>query len=417
MNSKSQDAKKNKAKSSDKNELKNPEFKDTGKKDKKPKKNKQGMNELSGMTEKTKEFKQGQAMNDAMNNDVSSFIPDLMSENIVKNYSNAENIYGPKIIKYLSGYSSDYTKRNINIPEFQKELRKNIKQNIENLKKDKVLNKNYQITKHGKNLSIASTLFIQMKKLDQFMKADIRGKYTHKYKSTSRGDEKFDVRNFRKGDIFKDLALKASIKSAIRRGHKKLNIQDLKSYERKSKANATIIFAIDASSSMRGVKIEAAKKAGISLAYKTIYDNNKLGLIEFSDTINNSMVTKDFGQALNFIQKIKIRSQTDLGKAIMHSINMFPQDSDLKHLMILSDILTTKSEDSKPEEFALNAAATAKANNISVSLIIIDNKNKDEDKIMEFASQIIEVSGGKIYKINNLDDLDTLVLSDYSELI
>ena len=96
---------------------------------------------------------------------------------------------------------------------------------------------------------------------------------------------------------------------------------------------------------------------------------------------------------------------------------MFPHDSDVKHLIILSDIQATKTglDETTPEDAALNATAIAKANNISISLIIIQQDHNEE--IMKFASKIIEISEGKIYKIQNLENLDSLIIQDYEELV
>ena len=348
---------------------------------------------------------------------MSSFIPDLLAKNITKNYRNAKKIYGDKIIQYLTGYSSEYLERNIKIPEFQKEVKTKIDENLEKLKKDSIIDKQNKLTKKAKELAIASELFIELEKLDKMLETDNLGKYVHKYKADIHGAEKADIRNYRKGDSYKDIAVKSSIKLALRRNHKKLQTNDLKTFEKCSKANLSVVYAIDASSSMKGNKLEAARKSAISLAYKALYDKNKLGIINFSDKINDSILTTNFSEAINFIYDIMPNAQTDLGKAIMHSISMFPIDSNVKHLILLTDAMPTKSRDNDPEQSTLDAVATAKANNISVSIILIEQKDLKETKIMEFASKIVEVGDGKLYKIRNLEELDALVIDDYNSLI
>lgn len=369
--------------------------------------------ELKSLTEKTDNIEKGKFINDALNNNVSSFIPDLLAKNITKNYHTAKEIYGPKIMRYITGYSSEFLDRNMKIPEFQKELFKKIQDNIEKLKRDDILDKNYNFTEKAKELTIATQLFIEFEKLDKLMQSDLFGKYIHKYRTNIHGGEKLDVRNFRKSDSYKDIAMKSSVKLALRRGHKELDVNDLRTFDKSEKANLAIVFAIDSSSSMKGDKIDAAKKSALSLAYKTISDHNKLGLIDFSDKINKASIMHSFHDAANFIYDITTNAQTDLSKVITHSISMFPQDSNVKHLVLLSDIEPTKSayHDIEPEDATLNAIAVAKANNISISIILIDQDGKQD--VNKFVAKIIEVSDGKLYKVRNIEDLDALVIDDY----
>ena len=65
----------------------------------------------------------GKLISDVINQGMSSFTPDLMFEQLVKNYTLAKQIYGESIIRLVSGYEPDYVKKNIGIPEFQRELK------------------------------------------------------------------------------------------------------------------------------------------------------------------------------------------------------------------------------------------------------------------------------------------------------
>jgi len=81
----------------------------------------------------------GKLIRDSINQGFNSFTPDLMYQQLVKNYSMAKHIYGPSLLKLATGYDPDYIKKNINIPEFQKELRFRIQKNIEKLKEEGLL--------------------------------------------------------------------------------------------------------------------------------------------------------------------------------------------------------------------------------------------------------------------------------------
>ena len=76
----------------------------------------------------------GKLISDAINQGMSSFTPDMMFEQLVKNYNLAKQIYGESIIRLVSGYEPDYVKKNIGIPEFQRELKEKIQEKIQDLK-------------------------------------------------------------------------------------------------------------------------------------------------------------------------------------------------------------------------------------------------------------------------------------------
>src|SRR3989339_820802 len=73
----------------------------------------------------------GKTIKEALNQGIGSFTPDLMFEQLVKNFSIAKQIYGPSLIRQLTGYDENYLSRNIKIPEFQKELKRKIGDKIE----------------------------------------------------------------------------------------------------------------------------------------------------------------------------------------------------------------------------------------------------------------------------------------------
>ena len=75
-----------------------------------------------------KKVDDGKIIADAINQGKSAFTPDMMFEDIVRNYSQAKNIHGEKLIRQLSGYSDAYIDRNVRIPEFRRELKRKLEQ-------------------------------------------------------------------------------------------------------------------------------------------------------------------------------------------------------------------------------------------------------------------------------------------------
>lgn len=349
----------------------------------------------------------GKLLKEAINEGMGAFTPDLMFEQLVKNYSLAKNIYGKTLIRQLTGYEPDYVEKNVKIPEFQKELKQRMNNTVGRLKDDKLLEKDGSISEKGIKLA---SLILYTEELDNIIPKGILGEKIHK-KSFIYGD-KGDVKAYNKSDRYRDIAIKKSIKLALRRNHKKLSVNDLKTFERQSKGQICIIYCIDASGSMKGRKIEVCKKAGIALAYKAIDERDKVGLLVFGSDIKNQVEpTDDFHRLLMEITRIRASKETDIAKTISKSVELFPSKDITKHLMLLTDAIPTVGE--KPEEETLEAVSLARSNGITISLIGIQLDEKGK----KFAEKIVKLGEGRLYIIKDLKELDRIVLEDYYSVL
>ncbi len=348
----------------------------------------------------------GSMLKDAINYGVNMFTPDLIFENLVKDYSMAEKLYGPTLIRVISGYDPSYIERNINIPEFQRELKKQIKQGIEALKKEDLLNKDGELTEQATELA---SLSLYIEELDNITPKGSFGERIHK--KTYIYGAKAEDRNYKKGDRYKDLALKKSVKLAIRRNRKELRTEDLRVYERESKGLTYIIYGMDISGSMRGKKINMSKKAGVALAYKAIDNKDKVGLVIFNDEVRDDISpTIDFSKILKTITTARASKETNIVQCLKKAIELFPGEDVTKHLILLTDALPTKGK--QPEKETLEHVATANAHGITVSLIGINLDKRGK----ELAKRIIEIGQGRLYVVNNIEELDKVVLEEYMEV-
>ena len=345
----------------------------------------------------------GKLISDAINQGMSSFSPDLMFEQLVKSYQVAKHVYGDSIIRLVSGYEPDYIKKNIGIPEFQKELKEKIQQKILELKDEGFLQKDDSLSEKGIELA---SLVLYFEELDKIVPRGITGQKISK-KAFIYG-EKEDSRAYKKGDRYRDIALRKSAKLAIRRGHHDFADKDLQVYEKQSKGQTYIVYALDASGSMKGKKIEACKKAGIALAYQAINEKDKVGLIVFGSEIKEVVhPTSDFTQLLKEITRIKASKETDIVSTLKKAIEIFPSGKITKHLILLTDALPTKGDE--PEKSTLEEASIARSEGITISLVGINL----DDKGKKLAEKIVEIGEGKLYVVRNLENVDNVVLEDY----
>ena len=345
----------------------------------------------------------GKLISDAINQGMSSFSPDLMFEQLVKNYKIAKQIYGESLIRLVSGYEPDYINKNIGIPEFQRELKEKIQQKIQELKEQGFLHKDNSLSEKGIELA---SLVLYFEELDKIVPKGIIGEKISK--KTYVYGEKENARLYKKGDRYRNIALKKSVKLALRRGHSHFDRKDLQVYEKQSKGQTYIVYALDASGSMKGKKIEACKKAGIALAYKAINEKDKVGWIVFGSEIKEVIEpTLDFTRLLKEITKIRASKETDIVSTLQKAIELFPNEDITQHLILITDALPTKGDE--PEKSTLEEASIARSKGITISLIGI---NLDE-KGKKLAEKIVELGEGRLYVVRNLENVDRIVLEDY----
>lgn len=349
---------------------------------------------------------EGNIVKEMSNQSIGGFTPNIFFENLVRNYSIAKKLYGPTLIRQVTGYDDSYVERNLNIPEFRQEIKKRIEETLNSLKEKGLLDKGYQATEAALEMAALINL---VEELDHLLPKGLLGKKHHKKKSFYGGKE--ETKNFTKDDRYRDLALKQSIKTAIRRGHSKLDVHDLRAFQRQSKGEIHVIFALDSSGSMKGPKLGTCKRAGIALAYNAIEQKDSVGLIVFGSVISESIApTRDFTALLKSITKVNASKETDMVAVFDKAIELFTHDNVTRHLLLLTDALPTVGDD--PQKKTLEAAGRAASHKITISIIGI---NLDE-KGKAFAEKLVELGKGKLYAIRDLEDVDKIVLEDYYSL-
>ena len=353
-----------------------------------------------------KKVEEGKLVQEAFNRNIASFTPDLMFENIVNNFQIAKKIYGPSIIRMLSGYDPKYIDRNAHIPEFKQELKKQIQRNIEQLKDEGILKDDGSPSEQGIELA-ALTLYTQ--EIDNIVPKQSLGDYKHK-RIAHYGDISA-TKPYAKGDRYKDINVHKTIRTAIRRQHTEIHKTDLQTNQRESKGNIQLIYAMDTSASMKGEKIETCKKAGVALAYKALDNKDTVGIISFGSEIKTQIrPTNDFSQLLRAITVVTTGTQTDFGKALDASTQLF-YGNQTKHLLILTDALPTVGE--KPEKDTLKAVSHARSQGITISIVGIQLDKKG----LALAQEIVRLGEGRLYVVNELKELGQIILQDYYTLL
>jgi Mg-chelatase subunit ChlD len=350
--------------------------------------------------------KDGKLVSGLINQGFSTFTPDMMFEKLAKDYSLAQNMYGEKLIRLVAGYEPGYLKKNLMIPEFQREFKQQLREQFERLRDEGIIDRDGELTNKAYELA---GLVMYIDELDRLVAKGFTGNKPNK-KISAYGDSQ-DTRDYKKGDRYKNIEIRQSLKTAIRRGHTEIIGKDLRVVERKDRGGIEIIYAIDASGSMRGDKISMAKRAGIALSYTALKQKDKVGLLVFGSDVKEAIrPTLDFGQLVMSITKVTASRETNIPQTIKKAIELFSRDKMTKHLIILTDCLPTIGKE--PEKETLEAVSNAQGMGITTSLVGIklDNAGK------KLAEEIVQLGKGRLYIAQDAKELDTIILLDYYSL-
>lgn len=353
-----------------------------------------------------KEVKDGKLLAESYDYNLNSFQPDLLYEQLVKNFRRAKKLYGKTLIRELTGYDEEFIEKNTNIPEFQNELNNRITKKVDEMRKKKLIDKEGKVTRQGIRLA---SLIRYTEELDRLTSKG-HGKESRKEKSVY--GERGEHENYHKDKHrFQDIDLQRSVKKALRRGHEKLDASDLVATQRKQHGRITIIYALDASGSMRGAKLTMAKRAGVALAYSAIQDKNEVGLIIFTSKIETALTpSTDFLAILEKLTVTRAGLETDIGLTIEEAMKLFANEKGTKHLVMLTDALPTKTKDNKGLQIrVLEAVSAARGAGITLSLVGISLDENGE----RLARKMAEIGDGKLYLARDTDELDAIILEDY----
>src|SRR3989338_7071398 len=233
-----------------------------------------------------------------------------------------------------------------------------------------------------------SKVILYTEELDKLAARGLLGEREH-VKSYSYG-MKDGIKPFRHGR-YRDIAVRKTVKLAVRRQHSQIEKNDLVAYERESKGRRSIIYALDASGSMKGSKLVQCKKAGIALAYKATEEKDKVGVIVFGKEVKGKiMPTNDFRKLLDGIAGITAKEKTNIALTIKEAAGMFPKEEAAKHLILITDAMPTSGE--TPEKETIEEAAKAADRNITISVIGIGLGKEGKG----VAEKIAEIGKGRI---------------------
>lgn len=232
-----------------------------------------------------------------------------------------------------------------------------------------------------------------------------------------------DVRKYQRGDAYKSLHIRRTLKKAIKRGKNadQISKAEICVKETSPKKRCMVVLALDHSWSMaRSKKLQYTKDAAAGLVFAVKKNNDKISLIAFSDNaVTLSQPTRQYDLLIKQITRLRPENETNVTDVFLKSRRIFstPAGCSLKHLIIITDgIPTSKIEGITRKELEnkiLTEVAKMRKMKITISVICIRDELEENDFYL--ANKIASIGRGS-FSLVRTEDLLNQMLVDYSDI-
>lgn len=313
---------------------------------------------------------------------------------LINNLQSALDLFGKSTILELTGMGEPDLKRREHQFAHLSELQAKVDQKIEQLKEDGMVDAEGNVTDKGMELAIEEAL-----KFEGFSSGD------HATPDYGR-DVIVGLRSKFKGS-YKDISLRATFRKAMLNGHRTPKREDWSGYEKRKGERVDFLFMIDSSGSMKGSKIDACKKAALSLADRCRRNGDRLAVISFSDKVEIvSPLDQDPRDLAVGVMRVMPSGTTDIAKALETAQEVLSQGGRSRHAILITDALPTQGD--KPIVDALDQAEGLSSQGITLSVVGIGLDAEGESTARELAG----IGKGKFYQVSAADQIRDHVLID-----
>jgi Mg-chelatase subunit ChlD len=248
--------------------------------------------------------------------------------------------------------------------------------------------------------------------------------------------DKAESRRYRRGDAFKTLSLRHTLRRIIRKGKtfEDINYTDLRSFEKKPLNQLDIAVCVDISASMKEkAKLRYAKMAVAELAKTAIEKHDRMGIVAFSN-LGEVIVplTDKITPLFKATMTLRADQFTNIGNGLTCAKKMLLKDknSNPKYIILitdgepnaaLSDDFDSAGYHQRVADFSkgttmetkvlmgthhalLEAGKTSRAN-IKISVIYISPENEKDENSEKTAREIARIGSGRFHKVNAIERL------------
>ncbi len=248
--------------------------------------------------------------------------------------------------------------------------------------------------------------------------------------------DKADVRRYQRGDAFKSISMRHTLRRTLRKGKTfdEINYTDLRAFEKKPVNQLDIAVCVDISASMKeGGKLRYAKMAVAELARAAIDKGDRMGIIAFSNLGEVVVPLSDKLQPLmEATMTLRSEQYTNIGNGLRVARQMLQKDrnSNTKFIILITDGAPNAalSDDSRGPGYhmrvaefsretsmetkramgahhALQEAARTRRKHMKVAVVYIcpeDTVDEDSERV---AREIARMGGGKFHRVRAIEHL------------
>jgi len=248
--------------------------------------------------------------------------------------------------------------------------------------------------------------------------------------------DKTDVRRYRRGDVFKDISMRHSLRRLLRKGtaFADINYTDLRSFAKTPANPLDIAVCVDISASMKeSGKLRYAKMAVAELAKAATDKGDRMGIIAFSNLGEVVVPLTGRLQALmEATMTLRSEQYTNIGNGLRVARRMLQKDrnSNTKLIVLITDgePNAALSDDSRGSGYharvaefsrgtsmetkramgaqhALQEAAMTRRKHIKVAVVYICPEGTADPESERVAREIARMGGGKFHRVRALERL------------
>lgn len=249
--------------------------------------------------------------------------------------------------------------------------------------------------------------------------------------------DKSDVRRYRRGDVFRDISIRHSLRRILRKGKTfdDINYTDLRSFEKKPSRQLDIAVCVDISESMKhSGKLRYAKMAVAELARAATEKGDRVGIVAFSNLGKVvSPLTDKINPLLEAAMTLRAEQYTNIGNGLRCARRMLlkEKNSNGRYIVVITDgqpnAALSEEYDSGPRyhakvaEFsrqtsmetkraigahhALVEAGLTRRQHIKISVVYIAAGEDEDEESERIAREIARIGNGRFQKVRALERL------------
>lgn len=348
--------------------------------------------------------KEAELLNEMANRDIRSINPTHLSRVILADVYSAEQSFGKKMIEMLSNANVRELKRMEGNMEFRSKLIQSIGENMKKLMREGLIDDD-GLTAKGVELIALNSFFEEIETIGELKFGE------HEGKKRGGSGQVVETRPYHKGDSYRAINVRATLQMAMKRGHKEITIEDLRSDVRTMSTSVDFAYVLDASGSMKGPKMDSVKKAALALAYVGMQEGDRVSIIAFREKPELLVpLTNDIMQIARSIAPLKPGKGTDLAAALREGRLSLEGSHKDKHMILISDAIPT--EGIRPVQEALEEASIAATAGITISVVGI-GLDPDGKRI---GQEISGIGDGTFYHIADPSEIHAVMLEEHAKV-